>query len=254
MRVLFPAPVAKPRRLRAEPLRENEGGNLKQVFAERILLVACRSNASRASSCVIPSPSSTMRIRRLPPPSTVISTRFAPASREFPKAPSPQTQAAPPPHQRRFLLATASGKMRMMLNEIPSLSALAAATALKDYQFKQRRVESILLDRQAQVVQLFGVNAAGASHIMSMALAVLGKAMTSRCSLRPPSMPQFGQGRGQFRRAEVCRIPALQGRSRSVSRACFVAQAQHLEHLSCTSWRWIRIEPPPISEPFKTRS
>ena len=49
----------------------------------RILLVACRSRASRASSAVIPSPSSSTRTRRFPPSSTVTATRDAPASRAF---------------------------------------------------------------------------------------------------------------------------------------------------------------------------
>src|SRR4051812_28595336 len=51
--------------------------------ARRILLVACRSIASRASSASIPSPSSSTRISRLPPVSTAIATRDAPASMAF---------------------------------------------------------------------------------------------------------------------------------------------------------------------------
>src|SRR4029453_4358729 len=49
----------------------------------RILLVACRSMASRASSGSIPSPSSSTRTCLLPPSSTWIATRRAPASMAF---------------------------------------------------------------------------------------------------------------------------------------------------------------------------
>ena len=48
-----------------------------------ILLVACRSIASRASSASIPSPSSSTRISFLPPSSTVMAMRRAPASSAF---------------------------------------------------------------------------------------------------------------------------------------------------------------------------
>src|SRR3954465_1403072 len=51
--------------------------------ARAILLVACRSIASRASSGSIPSPSSSTRISFLPPSSTAMLMRRAPASSAF---------------------------------------------------------------------------------------------------------------------------------------------------------------------------
>ncbi len=51
--------------------------------ARRILLVAWRAKASRASSAVIPSPSSSTRMDALPPSSTATFTRRAPASSAF---------------------------------------------------------------------------------------------------------------------------------------------------------------------------
>src|SRR6267378_2435069 len=51
--------------------------------ARRILLVAWRSIASRASSGSMPSPSSSTRMSFLPPSSTVTAIRRAPASIEF---------------------------------------------------------------------------------------------------------------------------------------------------------------------------
>jgi hypothetical protein len=51
--------------------------------AVRILLVAWRSTASTASSPVIPSPSSSTAISFLPPNSTSIASRRAPASMAF---------------------------------------------------------------------------------------------------------------------------------------------------------------------------
>ncbi len=51
--------------------------------ARAILLVAWRSMASRASSAVMPSPSSSTRISFLPPNSIATVTRRAPASMAF---------------------------------------------------------------------------------------------------------------------------------------------------------------------------
>ena len=67
-------------RLTAEP-QCADGAEIVRACA--ILLVACRSSASRASSGSIPSPSSSTRISFLPPSSTATAMRRAPASSAF---------------------------------------------------------------------------------------------------------------------------------------------------------------------------
>ena len=58
-----------------------------KMFEDRLALLegaeACRSTASSASVASIPTPSSSMRTRRLPPCSIVMPTRVAPASMAF---------------------------------------------------------------------------------------------------------------------------------------------------------------------------
>ena len=75
---------ATPRRCSAAPRRGTRAcGSRRDRPASRILLVACRSTASCASSGSIPSPSSSTRISFLPPSSMVTAIRVAPASSAF---------------------------------------------------------------------------------------------------------------------------------------------------------------------------
>ena len=70
---------ARPTRCSAAPRRGTRACAIApRSSARAILLVACRSIASRASSASIPSPSSSTRISFLPPSSTVMAMRRAP--------------------------------------------------------------------------------------------------------------------------------------------------------------------------------
>ena len=64
----------------ASPRKPSVANRRRGRRRRRILLVACRSIASRASSGAIPSPSSSTRSSFLPPSSTAIAMRRAPAS------------------------------------------------------------------------------------------------------------------------------------------------------------------------------
>src|SRR5690242_18065276 len=83
--------------------------------ADFSLLVAWRSKARSASSCVMPWPSSITRIMRLPP--TSVSTRmvFAPASSAFSNSSFTTEAGRSTTSPAAILFATASGKMRMRL-------------------------------------------------------------------------------------------------------------------------------------------
>src|SRR5438105_2407204 len=77
------------------------------------LLVAWRSNASSASSCVFPWPSSVTRIMRFPPCSTSMRTAFAPASSAFSSSSFTTDAGRSTTSPAAIVFATDSGSMRM---------------------------------------------------------------------------------------------------------------------------------------------
>src|SRR5437667_235240 len=83
--------------------------------ADLSLLVAWRSNASSASSCDIPWPSSITRIMRLPPTSASTRMVFAPASMAFSSSSFTTEAGRSTTSPAAILFATASGNMRMRL-------------------------------------------------------------------------------------------------------------------------------------------
>src|SRR5437016_333949 len=83
--------------------------------ADLSLLVAWRSNASSASSCDIPWPSSITRIMRLPPTSTSTRMVLAPASMAFSSSSFTTDAGRSTTSPAAILFATASGNMRMRL-------------------------------------------------------------------------------------------------------------------------------------------
>src|SRR5437660_7728460 len=83
--------------------------------ADLSLLVAWRSNASKASSCDIPWPSSITRIMRLPPTSTSTRMVFAPASMAFSSSSFTTDAGRSTTSPAAILFATASGNMRIRL-------------------------------------------------------------------------------------------------------------------------------------------
>src|SRR2546421_7485797 len=106
--------------------------------ADLSLLVAWRSNASKASSCDIPWPSSITRIMRLPPTSTSTRIVFAPASIAFSSSSFTTDAGRSTTSPAAILFATASGNMRMRLI---SLSGFF-----------------LLLDGKAELVELCGIH------------------------------------------------------------------------------------------------
>src|SRR6185437_6008135 len=88
--------------------------------AVRSFDVACRSNASSASSCGIPLPSSVTRISRFPPDSTSTRTDFAPASSEFSTNSFTTDAGRSTTSPAAILFATFSGSIRIRLIIRPS--------------------------------------------------------------------------------------------------------------------------------------
>ena len=96
--------------------------------------------------------------------------------------------------------------------------------------------------------------AEGASIIMSLPVLFLGKAMKSRMLLlpditahnlsKPKAMPPCGG-------APYSKAPS---RKPNCSSACSGVKPRSLKFLDWSSRSWIRMEPPPISTPLRTRS
>src|SRR5215467_14135190 len=111
------------------------------------LLVAWRSKASSASSCVMPWPSSMTRIMRLPPASVSMRTVLAPASSAFSSNSFTTEAGRSTTSPAAILLATASGNMRIRLI-IPASNLLRLALGG-------------FLQSDAQLVELGGVDFGG---------------------------------------------------------------------------------------------
>ena len=63
-----------------------------------------------------------------------------------------------------------------------------------------------------------------------------------------------GRGRTRCRRAAARRTAAPRSRKPNFACASSAPMLSARNTFDCTSWRWIRIEPPPISQPFSTMS
>src|SRR5215472_3490255 len=122
------------------------------------LLVACRSKASSASSCVIPWPSSVTRIMRLPPCSTSIRTVFAPASRAFSSSSFTTDAGRSTTSPAAILFATASASMRIRDISWPCEAPPCGDNARTRISF---RSFFLLLDGEIEIVELRGVDFTG---------------------------------------------------------------------------------------------
>ncbi len=111
------------------------------------------------------------------------------------------------------------------------------------------------LDADVQLGELRVVDLGGrVGQRITRPTASSGRRSRRECCRRPTSASRAGRARRRCRRAAARRSCSASSRKPNFCCACSREMPSRSNTALCRSSRWMRIEPPPISEPFSTMS